>query len=206
MASCREMRATIEGLKGKRSLLLEQKESQAQANRNAVMLGRKLEEAQTIIRTVALQTQQELQFRISSITTAALEAVFPDPYEFQLQFVERGGKTEADAVFLRDGEPIDPMSGSGGGAVEIAAFSLRASAWKLAPCRATIVLDEPFSRLSRNLHGKAAEMLKEISEKLGLQIIMVTHSEELIEAADKVFTIRAGKLLKGPKGVAGQRR
>lgn len=202
MASCRELRATIEGLKGKRALLLEQKESQAQAHRNAVMLGRKLEEAQTIIRTVALQTQQELQFRISSITTAALEAVFPDPYEFQLQFVERGGKTEADAVFLRDGEPIDPMSGSGGGAVEIAAFSLRASAWKLAPGRATLVLDEPFSRLSRNLHGKAAEMLKEISENLGLQIIMVTHSEELIEAADKVFTIRAGKLLKGPKGSA----
>ena len=73
MASCRELRATIEGLKGKRALLLEQKESQAQAHRNAVMLGRKLEEAQTIIRTVALQTQQELQFRISSITTAALE-------------------------------------------------------------------------------------------------------------------------------------
>ena len=45
-------------------------------------------------------------------------------------------------------------------------------------------------------------MLKEISEKLGLQIIMVTHSEELIEAADKVFTIRAGKLLKGPKDSA----
>lgn len=199
MASCRELRATIEGLKGKRALLLEQKESQAQAHRNAVMLGRKLEEAQTIIRTVALQTQQELQFRISSITTAALEAVFPDPYEFQLQFVERGGKTEADAVFLRDGEPIDPMSGSGGGAVDIAAFSLRASAWKLAPGRATLVLDEPFRFLSRDLHHKAAEMLKEISEKLGLQIIMVTHSEELIEAADKVFTVRAGKLLKGPK-------
>ena len=54
-------------------------------------------------------------------------------------------------------------------------------------------------QLSRDLHHKAAEMLKEISEKLGLQIIMVTHSEELIEAADKVFTIRAGKLLKGPK-------
>ena len=54
--------------------------------------------------------------------------------------------------------------------------------------------------LSRDLHHKATEMLKEISEKLGLQIIMVTHSEELIEAADKVFTIRAGKLLKEPKG------
>lgn len=195
MASCREMRATIEGLKGKRSLLLEQKESQAQAHRNAVMLGRKLEEAQTIIRTVALQTQQELQFRISSITTAALEAVFPDPYEFQLQFVERGGKTEADAVFLRDGEPIDPMSGSGGGAVDIAAFSLRASAWKLAPNRPTILLDEPFKMLSSDLMPKAADMIMELSKKLKLQIIMVTHREELIEAADRTFFVakRSGK-------------
>ena len=195
MASCRELRATVEGLKGKRSLLLEQKESQAQAHRNAVMLGRKLEEAQTIIRTVALQTQQELQFRISSITTAALEAVFPDPYEFQLQFVERGGKTEADAVFLRDGEPIDPMSGSGGGAVDIAAFSLRASAWKLAPNRPTIILDEPFRMLSSDLMPKAASMLAELSQKLGLQIIMVTHREELFEVANRTFFVakRGGK-------------
>lgn len=191
--TCKELRGIVNNMKGKRELLIEQLDEVKLLHRKASIMSRKLEEAQTIIRTVAIQTQQQLQFHISAITTSALEAVFFDPYEFKLQFVERGGKTEADAVFFRNNEQIDPMTGSGGGAIDVAAFSLRVSAWKLAGTRSTLILDEPFRFLSRNLHSKAAEMLQEISKKLSLQIIMVTHSEELIENADKIFYVSKKK-------------
>ena len=49
-----------------------------------------------------------------------------------------------------------------------------------------MIFDEPFKFLSRDLHEKASYMLKEISERFKMQIIMVSHSQELIDSADKI--------------------
>ena len=40
---------------------------------------------------------------------------------------------------------------------------------------------------------KAAEMLKELSDRLGVQIVMVTHNPALLESADKVFKVIQNK-------------
>ena len=55
--------------------------------------------------------------------------------------------------------------------------------------RNVLILDEPFRYLSSNLLPRASEMLKQISEQLELQIIMVTHATELAEEADKIFEV-----------------
>ncbi len=156
---------------------------------------RRHEQAQEVIRQVALKTQQQLQFHISDIATMALEAVFENPYELTVEFVQRRNKTECDLYFVREGEKIDPLSASGGGAVDVASFALRVASWSMETPRSrnTLILDEPFRYLSSNLLPKASEMLKEVSDKLDLQIIMVTHADELIESADKVFNVAKKK-------------
>lgn len=156
---------------------------------------RRHEQAQEVIRQVALKTQQQLQFHISDIATMALEAVFDDPYQLIVEFIQRRNKTECDLYFSRDGEKIDPLSATGGGAVDVASFALRVASWSMSVPRTrnTLILDEPFRYLSSNLLPKASEMLKEVSDKLGLQIIMVTHADELIESADKVFAVSKKK-------------
>ncbi len=156
---------------------------------------RRHEQAQEVIRQVALKTQQQLQFHISDIATMALEAVFDDPYQLIVEFIQRRNKTECDLYFSRDGEKIDPLSATGGGAVDVASFALRVASWSMSipRTRNTLILDEPFRYLSSNLLPKASEMLKEVSDKLGLQIIMVTHADELIESADKVFAVSKKK-------------
>src|SRR5665647_570626 len=63
---------------------------------------RRHEQAQEIIKTVAKATQSQLQFHISDITSLAMEAVFNDPYQLKVEFVERRNKTECDLLFLRD--------------------------------------------------------------------------------------------------------
>ena len=87
------------------------------------------------------------------------------------------------------------MDASGGGAVDVAAFALRVASWSMQHprSRATIILDEPMRFLSTDLQPKASEMLKQLSEKLGLQFIIITHEEELADEADKVFEIRQRK-------------
>lgn len=149
------------------------------------------EQALEIVKTVGLKTQQQLQYHIGDITTLALDAVFPDPYELVAEFVERRNKTECDLYFHRGGNKTNPIDASGGGAVDVAAFALRIASWsmKYPRTRNVIILDEPMRFLSSDLQYKASLMLKEISEKLKIQFIIITHEEELTEAADRVFRI-----------------
>ena len=145
------------------------------------------EKSRIIIQKVAKATQAELEYYISELVTLAFASVFPDPYEFGVAFEEKRGKTECRMRFLRNGHEVNPLSGSGGGPLDIASTTLQFTIWSLNKTRAIIGLDEPFRFLSRDLQPKAGEMLKEVSKKLGLQILMVTHSEDLAACADKTF-------------------
>ena len=43
--------------------------------------------------------------------------------------------------------------------------------------------------VSPDLRQAASAMLKEISSRLGIQVLMITHEKALVEAADKVFEV-----------------
>jgi len=153
------------------------------------------EQAREVIREVGIETQKQLQFHISDITSLALEAVFDDPYELVAEFVQRRNKTECDLFFSRDETKVDPISASGGGAVDVASFALRIAAWSMQnpKRRNTIILDEPLRYLSEDMQGRASQMIKELSQRLGIQFIIVTHNATLTEYADKVFQVKLRK-------------
>ena len=163
------------------------------------------ETARIIIQKVAKATQAELEYYISELVTLAFASVFPDPYEFGVAFEEKRGKTECRMRFLRDGHEVNPLSGSGGGPLDIASTTLQFTIWSLNKTRAIIGLDEPFRFLSRDLQPKAGEMLKEVSKKLGLQILMVTHSEDLAACADKGFKFDIRKGITYVDGICGSK-
>ena len=145
--------------------------------------------ARTIIQTVAETTQRKLEGHVSNLVTMALAAVFPDPYTFILRFVKRREKTEADLIFVKDGNEGSPMDVSGGGPLDVASFALRTATWAIKPTRNVLILDEPFKYLSRDLQSKGSEMVKHLSDKLSLQFLIVSHIPEIIECADKVFNV-----------------
>jgi len=147
------------------------------------------EQAREIIREVGLKTQEQLSFHISDIASLALDSVFDNPYKLEVEFVQRRNKTECDLYFVRDEEKMDPLSASGGGAVDVAAFALRIASWSMNQphTRPVIILDEPLRFLSVDLQERASTMIKEISKKLGLQFIIITHESTLATYADKVF-------------------
>lgn len=149
------------------------------------------EQALTIIQEIGLQTQQQLQYFIGEITSLALESVFPDPYTLKVSFVERRNQTECDLSFVRDSEEISPLDAAGGGTVDIASFSLRVSSWALKQprYRNTIILDEPLKNLSKEYRELGGLMLREVSRKLGIQFIIVTHEPSLVQYADRGFEI-----------------
>ena len=148
-------------------------------------------EVRVIIQEVAKQTQKQLEFHISDIVTLALDTIFPDIYTLCLDFENKRGRTEAIITVEKDGEKMKPMDDNGGGLVDIIAFALRISLWSLKPVKtkATILLDEPFRFLSRGLQSRASQLLSELSKKLNLQFIIVTHEQTLIEGADNIIEI-----------------
>lgn len=191
----KEFRRRLEQLKGRRDEIHSSLDEACEELKTFTRRKVNAEHAQLIIQEVARQTQSQLEYHISDVVSTALTAVFDDPYELKLEFVDRRGKTEADITFVRDGQEIEPLSSAGGGAVDVASFALRIALWSLSKprSRATIILDEPFRFLSANLQPRAGEMLRMLSEKMGVQFIIVTHNKSLIESADKVFTVSKPK-------------
>lgn len=179
--------------KGQKSLLEKQKQTAEKSLQKWEYRSKAIDIAQALIQQVARDTQEKLRYHIEDIVQLALDSCFPDQYEFQVLFEIKRGRTEASLSLLKDGNPMNPMDANGGGIVDITAFALRLAAWSLSQTDNVIIMDEPFRFLSRDLHPRAGEILKELSQTLGLQIIMVTHSEELIQQSDKVFTNRIGK-------------
>ena len=148
--------------------------------------------AQLILQESARLTQEHLQYRIGTLVTLAMEAVFDDPYRLEVLFENARGRTQASINFMRGDEILSPLDASGGGAVDVAAFGLQVSLWTLQnpKTRPVLFLDEPLKWLKGgSLPEKGAAMLQEISQKMGIQIIMVSHAPELISHADKVFRV-----------------
>jgi DNA repair exonuclease SbcCD ATPase subunit len=130
---------------------------------------------------VAGEIQSTVCGCVAGVVSRCLEAVFDEPYEFKMEFVERRGRTEVDLKFVREGKEVDPVTASGGGVVDVASFALRLAALLLSgpKARRILVLDEPFKFLSRTYRPKIRQLLSDLASELSIQIIMVTHIEEL---------------------------
>ncbi len=196
MTLLKELRKTIDKRKGKKEQIeadiVSLSKSIKKQNKHII----NLEKAQNIVLIAGKETQKQIQFHISDIVSLALEGVFRDPYKLVLDFVERRSKTECDIFFERNGERMKPLDSSGFGAANVASFALRVAAWCMQSPRSrnTIILDEPFKDLSEDNQEAASLMVKELSRRLNLQFIIVTHKQALATSADRVFrtTIKNG--------------
>ena len=156
------------------------------------------ERARELLKELGLKTQQQLQFHVSNLTTMAMEAVFTDPYQVQIEFVPRRNKTECDIFFVRNGNSRDPMESVGLGAADIGGFALRVAAWCIQKqkTRPVLLLDEPFKHLKGvEENQRAIQMMKEISNRLGIQIITISDERapihDIEDGADCIFRIAA---------------
>lgn len=150
-----------------------------------------LEEARIILQKSAQITQKQLSFHIENIVSHALAAVFDEPYEFKVNFVTRRNYAECDLVFVdENGTEMKPLDSCGYGAADVASLALRVAYWNLSEgVRNTLILDEPTRNLSLDKQPLASMMIKELSEKLGIQFLIVTHNKALAEQADTVFEV-----------------
>jgi len=192
MIQIQQLRNKLEQDKGKLLSLKEQFRKKVSEEKELKSSIDFIEKAKAILQQVATDTQNELVFHISNIVNTALTSIFEDPYNFIFQFIQKRGKTEAEFLLERDKNEIDIMNAAGGGVVDIVSFALRIALYSIntPKTRNTIILDEPFRFISKDLKPKAGELLRLLSEKLELQFIVVSHDTEIIENANKTFYVK----------------
>lgn len=149
-----------------------------------------IEEAQVFLQVVAKQTQEKIKFRIEDIVNLAIDSVFGPRYKFEIKFEMKRGQTEANFV-LWDGEhELDPYDSNGGGVADIISFALRIALLIISKNRKVLILDEPMKAVSLDLRDAAYTLMQKLSHELNIQIICVTHEEELISKADISYKMR----------------
>lgn len=148
-----------------------------------------LQLATVLIQETAKETQDRLRIHVQDLVQSALSSVFPGVYDFRLVFTPRRGRTEVDIFLDKDGAQINPMDSSGGGVVDVVSFALRVVSWSISGTEPTLIFDEPLKWVSRNLRPRCAELMSELSRRLGIQMIFVTHDEELVQVADRVIIV-----------------
>ncbi len=191
-----QYRRKLDELKARRKLL---QEDLATAKAKRVLLEEghdNLTKARVLVQEAALMTQEHLRVRLSSIVTTALQAVWPErDLDFRITFESKRGRTECVLEVGEQGVYTAPMDSNGGGLLDLVSFALRASFWSIDRTRPVLILDEPMKFLSPKLAPLAADMLRMVSDKLRVQIIMVTHVPAFVESADRVFEVeRVGML------------
>lgn len=143
----------------------------------------------TILQQVAQDIQSSFKVRLSEIVTLALCTIFDETYIFNIDFVQKRNKTETEIYIMKGDVRLSPLDSMGGGVLQVISFALRLSLFllKTPRLRNTIILDEPFSFLSKDHQEKAGELLLTLSKKLGIQFIVVTHSDFMV--GDSTFEV-----------------
>ncbi len=137
--------------------------------------------AQEAVQHIAREIQQQAHQRIASVVTRCLQTIFDDSYELKIDFERKRGKTEARISFVKNGLEVDPLTASGGGVVDVAAFALRLACLSMSrpPLRRVVLLDEPFRFVSAEYRRRIRMLLEMLAKEMGIQFVMVTHFQDL---------------------------
>lgn len=147
-----------------------------------------------VYQQAAIFTQEYLEEHISSIVTHAIKSVFYEKdIEFKAKFDKKRNSSECNLYILDGGEEYDILEDKGFGVADIASFALRVAYILLDGVDNVLIMDEPFRNLDKDRTLHASKMIAELSKKLDMQFIIVTHLDDLTECADKVTVLTMKK-------------
>lgn len=144
-----------------------------------------------VYQKAAVLTQTYLEGHISSIVTNALQSVFYEKnLEFKVEFDKKRNSTECNLTILDDGEEYDLLEDKGFGVSDVSSFALRVAYILLDSVDNVIIMDEPFRNLDKERTPYASKMVSELCKKVGMQLIVSTHIDDLTESADNVIRLK----------------
>lgn len=142
--------------------------------------------------------QESAQRQVEGLVTRALQAIFGENLSFRLIPAVKANRAEIDFVLrsvLDDGTEVDTpvLEARGGGMAAVVGFVLRLVVLLLTPgARRVLFLDESFGMVSAEYEQPLAEFLREVADKAGVQVVLVTHSHAYDDLADVSYRLELG--------------
>jgi DNA repair exonuclease SbcCD ATPase subunit len=156
-----------------------------------------LSQISALLSSYADDQQAAVQGQIEAIVSKGLQTIFQE--DLVLKIVNRmvGRRPETDFVLVSNsGDQVletSILDARGGGVAAVAGFLIQAVLVLLTPgLRPVLFLDEVFAQVSQEYLPALSEFIKELVDKSPLQVVLVTHSQEFSEAADRVYRFSQG--------------
>lgn len=197
LATIREQKRTLDFERGQQQGLVERERELTADIQEQRELTEVLDRVTILLNNIGEDKQQKAQEHIEGIVTRGLQAIFGPTFSFHIAQTMKGKsasvefliRTHLDDVTLET--PV--LESHGGGLAAIVGFLLRVTVMLLdkgADKANVLVLDETFGMVSAEFLDPLAEFVRELIDKTGLQVILVTHQDQWLEYADK--TVRFG--------------
>ena len=152
-----------------------------------------LSEVKELLMSFAENTRDIIKHKLESLVNSALKCIFVDKdVLFKIQ-INRTKKIVFYDMFVETDGTITPLfDAKGGGILDVITMALRISFVRMfsANLRQTIILDEPFKNLDNERLRLAMEWLDTISTEMGIQFIIVTHEESIVDKSKKIFQFK----------------
>jgi DNA repair exonuclease SbcCD ATPase subunit len=149
-----------------------------------------------LLTTIGEQEQDIARAQVEGLVTRALQVVFGEELSFRLKPGTRGNQAVLDLLLVSQygGTTVETpvMEARGGGMAAVVGFALRLVILLLTPeyeVRRLLVLDETFAHVSASYEPRVAEFLREVADKAGVQVLLVTHSNAYGEKADSRYRL-----------------
>ena len=192
-----DIKNSIEQAKGRKQSIERQITTVKEKIKDELRRKKASEQARTVIQSTAKSIQSKIEYKISELATLSLLSIMEKDWKVLIEFQEKRGRTEPQILLqIDDGFTASPKNSFGGGVKDILGQFMRFGLFGLIrpKLRPFFALDEPLKWLKGDgMPEKGAEAIHEISHKLDLQILLISHSPELIAGADKVIKINEGE-------------
>jgi DNA repair exonuclease SbcCD ATPase subunit len=125
---------------------------------------------------------------ISELATSGLQFVIHDQeLAFRIHQEPKYNRLSMSFIIEEDGVEGDPMNSFGGGAVVIASFILRLAVMARMNMGNLLLLDESMFALANKYIPAAAEFMRQLAERTGINILIVTHNDEFMDNAHVAY-------------------
>jgi len=127
--------------------------------------------------------------KMDSLVTYGLNTIFPDKdIKFKSELVERGSKLRINLSTMYKDEEVD--QGSHGSVTVIESFLLRVLCIMKLKKFPFLYMDEPFGAVDSEYAFRVSPLIAEISKKLNLDVLLVTHNPTFMEDANKSYRLK----------------
>lgn len=151
-----------------------------------------LAKAAEVLTSIGETRQHAAQQQIEALVTRGLQVIFDDDMSFHVQQSVKGGRPQVDFMIRSEvnGQQVETsvLDARGGGVAAVVGFLLRLVVILLGQKpNSLMVLDETFGMVSKDYEPRVAEFLRELVDKTGVQVLLVTHSDAFDDVADRRY-------------------